>query len=397
MKKRLRIIIPVLAVIVIVSIIFTVVKNHRNKGIVTVSGNVEVTEARLGFRIPGRLDQRLVDEGDTVKKGQVIATLESSDQKTALAKAEANYAYSKSILEELTTGSRPEEVDKAYARSLQAKYALTELEKGSRSQDIERAKAELERAQAGALSADAQLAQAKSDVDRFAALYKDAGISQRDYELYKTKYDTAKSAAMEASAKVVNAREALSLSQEGPRKEEIDRARASLKQAQSDYLLVKKGPRKEALDQATAQLDAAKAALDQARLQMEYTQLVAPMDGVVLTKAAEPGEYLNPGSSVVVVGDISHPWLRAYINEKDLGRIRLKDPVTVTTDTFRDKSFAGHVTYISSQAEFTPKAVQTFEERVKLMFRIKIELDNQEGLLKPGMPADGKIVGITGR
>jgi HlyD family secretion protein len=392
MKKRLRIIIPVLAIAVIGLIYVVFIRNGKYNGTLKLSGNIEVTEARLGFRIPGRLEKRLVDEGDTVKKGQVVATLESSDQKAALFKAMANYSYSKAVLDELKAGSRPEEVDRAYARSLQARYGLNELQKGSRSQDIERAKAALEQAEASAQSADAQLAQAKSDYERFAALYKDAGISQRDYELYKTKYETAKNTSQEAIAKVTNARESLSLSKEGPRKEEIQRAQASLKQAEADYALVKKGPRKENLDQAAAQLDAAKAALDQANLQMEYTQLIAPMDGIVLTKAAEVGEYMSPGSSVLVVGDLSHPWLRAYIHEKDLGRVKLNDPVRVTTDAFKDKAYKGHVSFISSEAEFTPKAVQTFEERVKLMFRIKIDLENPQGELKPGMPAVGVFI-----
>lgn len=391
MKKRLLIIIPILAIAVTCLAYAVLIRGGNDHGTIRLSGNIEVTEARLGFRIPGRLETRLVDEGDTVKKDQVIATLESADQKAALAKAEANYAFSKAVLDELTAGSRPEEVDKAHARSLQARYGLNELEKGSRSQEIERAKAELERAEAAARSAEAQMVQAKSDVDRFEALYNDAGISQRDYEQYKTKFETAKNASREANARVTTAREALSLCQEGPRKEEIQRAQASLKQAQADYLLVKKGPRKEALDQATAQLDAARATLEQAKLQMRYTQLVSPMDGVVLTKAAEPGEFLNPGASVLVVGDLSHPWLRGYIHEKDLGRVALKDPVHVTTDSYTDKTYTGHVTHISSQAEFTPKAVQTFEERVKLMFRVKIGLQNPHGELKPGMPADAVI------
>jgi HlyD family secretion protein len=383
--------IPVL-LIVIASVSYAVfIRNGKDNGMLKLSGNIEVTEARLGFRIPGRLEKRLVDEGDLVKKGQILATLDSSDQKTALAKAEANYAYTKAIVDELTAGSRPEEVERAEARALQAKFTLEELERGSRAQDIERAKAELERAQAGALSADVQLSQAKSDFERFEALYKDAGISQRDYENYRTRYETAKSASREAHAKVANAREALSLSKEGPRKEEIKKARAAVKQAEADYTLVKKGPRKETLEQAKAQAEAAKAALEQAKLQMEYTNLTAPMDGVVLTKAAESGEYLNPGSAVLVVGDLSQPWLRAYIHEKDLGRVKLNDAVTVKTDTFKDKTYKGRVSFISSQAEFTPKSVQTFEERVKLMFRIKIDLDNPNGELKPGMPADALI------
>ena len=112
------------------------------------------------------------------------------------------------------------------------------------------------------------------------------------------------------------------------------------------------------------------------------------MGGVILTRSAEPGEYLNPSTPVVTLGDLDHPWLRAFINEKDLG---LKDKVEVFIDSFPDKRYAGVLSFISSQAEFTPKSVQTFEERVKLMFRIKIDLANPDGELKQGMPADALI------
>jgi HlyD family secretion protein len=119
------------------------------------------------------------------------------------------------------------------------------------------------------------------------------------------------------------------------------------------------------------------------------------MDAVVLSISAEPGEYLNPASPVMILGELSKPWLRAYIPESHLGKIQLNQEVSVTTDSFPEKSYKGRVSYISSQAEFTPKTVQTFEERVKLMYRIKVELENPDNELKPGMPADGTISLVT--
>ncbi|MDY6904730.1 MAG: efflux RND transporter periplasmic adaptor subunit [Thermodesulfobacteriota bacterium] len=340
MKKRLRILIPLVAVIGIGVLVYNVFFRNGDAGdTLLVSGNIEVTEARIGFKVPGTLDRRMVDEGDQVTRGQVVAMLDNRDQQVAVTRAEANVAYSQSVLDELTAGTRP--------------------------QDIERARAELERAEAAYKVAQVRLSQARSDFKRFEALYKDSGISRREFEQYKTGYETAQSQSREAAARVANAREALSLSKEGPRKE--------------------------TLDQATAQLKSAKAALTQARLQLAYTELKAPMDGVVLTKAAETGEFLTPGSAVFVIGDLAHPWVRAYINETDMGRVRLKNKADITIDSYPDKIFDGAVSYISDQAEFTPKSVQTFEERVKLMFRIKINVPNPDGLLKPGMPADARI------
>ena len=174
--------------------------------------------------------------------------------------------------------------------------------------------------------------------------------------------------------------------------EKIQSAAAALKQAEAEYALIKAGPRKESIDQARAKVLAARQAVNLAGQQLKYTELIAPMDAVVLSTVAEPGEYLNPASPVLTLGRIDKPWLRAYIHETDLGRIKLGQKVEVTTDSFPDKTYSGLVSYISSQAEFTPKTVQTFEERVKLMYRIKVILDNADHELKPGMPADGLIL-----
>jgi HlyD family secretion protein len=115
------------------------------------------------------------------------------------------------------------------------------------------------------------------------------------------------------------------------------------------------------------------------------------MTGVVLVKAAEPGEVLAAGTTVVTLGNLAKPWLRGYINEKDLGRVKLGTTVNVTTDSFPGKVYNGRITFIASEAEFTPKQIQTQEERVKLVYRIKIEIDNSNGELKSNMPADAEI------
>ena len=219
-------------------------------------------------------------------------------------------------------------------------------------------------------------------------LLKEKTVSQRDFDLYRTQYEVARNKAEEAGARVNVARQNLSLRKEGPRIEQIEKAKAVLAQAEAEYALTKAGPRQEKIDQARAMKDEAEEKLNQAKQQLSYTELIAPMDGVILSRSAEPGEFLNPSTPVLTLVDLAHPRLRAYINETDLGRLKLKDKVKVTTDSFPGKTYDGVLSFISSQAEFTPKSVQTFEERAKLMFRIKIELSNPDQELKPGMPAD---------
>ena len=137
----------------------------------------------------------------------------------------------------------------------------------------------------------------------------------------------------------------------------------------------------------------AEEALRGARQQQAYAELRAPFDGVVLSKAAEPGEYLMTGAPVVTVGRLDRVWLRAYVPETELGRVQLGGAAAVRTDTYPGKTYSGRIAFISSEAEFTPKSVQTHEERVKLVYRIKIDLDNPDRELKPGMPADAVLQG----
>lgn len=118
----------------------------------------------------------------------------------------------------------------------------------------------------------------------------------------------------------------------------------------------------------------------------------APLAGVVLSENVEPGMYVAAGTPVVTVGDLVNVWLRAYINETDLGRVKVGQPVRVTTDTYPGEHYEGRVSFIASQAEFTPKNVQTEKERVELVYRVKVDIENPHMELKPGMPADGEIL-----
>jgi HlyD family secretion protein len=253
------------------------------------------------------------------------------------------------------------------------------------------AKADLDSARAAEQSAIVRLKQAKIDLDRYVNLFKEESVSKNVLETYQILHETSENQVKEAQARTRAASQKLELLQAGPRIEQINRAEAALQQAEAEYALIKAGPRTETIEQARAKVQVAEQTVKQAGQQLHYTELFAPMDGVVLSTAAEAGEYLNPASPVLTLGRMDKPWLRAYIHESDLGRIKLGQEVSVTTDAFADKRYAGRVSYISSQAEFTPKTVQTFEERVKLMYRIKVLLDNPDHELKPGMPADGII------
>ena len=129
-----------------------------------------------------------------------------------------------------------------------------------------------------------------------------------------------------------------------------------------------------------------------AETRLGYATLASPLSGVVLSKNVEPGEFVAAGTPLVTVGDLENVWLRAYINETDLGRVKVGQRVRVTADTYPGKRYEGRVSFIASQAEFTPKNVQTEKERVKLVYRVKVDIRNPNMELKPGMPADAEIL-----
>jgi HlyD family secretion protein len=166
------------------------------------------------------------------------------------------------------------------------------------------------------------------------------------------------------------------------------RALAVFERAQQNLSEIREGTRKEQIAVSRATLHAAGQTLQLSKVRRDYTVLQSPVSGVVTVRQAELGEYVVAGTPVVTVADLDHLWVRAYLSETDLGRVRWGQTVAVRTDTNREKTYKGTVTFISPEAEFTPKTVQTNKERVALVYRIKVDVENPNRELKPGMPAD---------
>ena len=293
---------------------------------IKVSGNIEATEVDAGFKISGRIVNRLVDEGDWVKKGQLLAKLDDEDLRNRFEVAKATLLSAQARLNKLLAGSRPEEIREAQAAVEQAQFDLENK---------------------------------RNHYERMKPLF-DRGV------IPKETLDNA-----EAAYKV---------------------AQATLQRATESYRIVKEGPRQEDIEDARAQVEQARASLKLTETQLSYTNLYSPMTGVVLVKSGEVGEVVNPGTSILTLADIESVWLKAYIPETDLSRVKWGQEVIITTDLRPRKEYKGRISFISSQAEFTPKQIQTEKERVTLVYRIKVDIPNPERELKPGMPADGKIL-----
>lgn len=237
-------------------------------------------------------------------------------------------------------------VDRANARVRNDQLALALA--GSRSQDVQAAYQSV-------LDAKADLEQKEKDLTRYNDLY------AKDEVPGQTR-DQAETNVVRAKATYKRQQEIYNELVEGTRKEEIAVDRANLHQARANI------------------------ALSQVRL--DYTTLTAPFAGVILVREAELGEVVSPGTPIYTLADLDHIWVRIYIPETELGKIKWGQEVSIGTDTYPNKRYHGRVSFISSEAEFTPKSVQTDEERVTLVYRAKVDIDNTNHELKPGMPAD---------
>ena len=379
-KKRLIILLPAMAIIAAVIIIVQNRRHwsHNDPNLLSISGNIEVRDAEISFKIAGRILERLVSEGERVKTDQMIARLDSSDLVQDVALRQAELRAAQASLAELEAGYRPEEIAQGQAVMQKAQARLDELLAGSRPEEVAATDASVQ-------NASLNVAHLKIEFERQSKLLKGETISQREFDSAKSEYER-------AMANLREAQEQLKLIKEGPRKEQIDQARAAVNEAQQRYEMLKKGPRKETIEQSRARVEQATALRTMAEIRLSYATIAAPFSGIALSENVEPGEYVAPGTPVVTLGDLENVWLRAYINETDLGRVKQGQMVRVTTDTYPGKIYQGRVSFISSEAEFTPKNVQTEKERVKLVYRVKIDIPNPNMELKPGMPADAAIV-----
>jgi HlyD family secretion protein len=362
--------------------------NGADANRIRLSGNIELTQVAISFKVAGKLVERTVDEGDPVKKGQLVARIDEIQTLRLKNAQQASVRTAQSQLAESVTSVAWEretlEGDIALRRAevRQAQAVLDEMLAGSRPQEIQQA-------EAAVADARTQYEQAKLDWDRAQTLYKNDDISTAQRDQAQARFNS-------TAALLKQAQERLAIVREGPRKEEIAaqrallaRAQAALRVSEANRLELKR--REEDLAARRSDVERARQQLGVNESQLQDTSVSSPVDGVVLVKSAELGEVLAAGTTVVTIGDIEHPWVRGYVKETDLGRVKLGQKVRITTDSYPGKEYWGRVSFIASEAEFTPKQIQTHDERVKLMYRIKIEVDNQHRELKTNMPVDAEI------
>jgi len=301
------------------------------------SGYVEATEVRVAPEVGGRLTEIAVAEGDRVAAGALIARIDTADIDLAIRRAEADR-------------------DQAVA-------ALRLLQAGARAEDVRQARAQAESAEADVKAVEAELQSASEDLQRFEALLQANAGSRKQRDDAATRREV-------AAARVNAARE---------------RARA----AAEAVARLRAGARAEEIAGARARVDAADAQIAALRKNRADAVLTSPVAGIVTAKLADAGEMIAPRAPVVAVTDLDHAWANVYVDEPVVPRLRLGQPVALVTDA--GQRLQGSITFISPKAEFTPRNVQTSAERSKLVYRIKVSVDNREGVLKPGMPVEAEL------
>jgi HlyD family secretion protein len=338
-----------------------------------VSGFIEADEIRLGSRVGGRVQEVLVEEGQTVEKGQLLVKLEPFDLLEQLKEAEANLAARSEELKRLEAGNRPEEIGQAKSHYDQLQARLEKLIAGPRKQEIDASRARLQVAQA-------EFRFATENFNRVQGLVNTNALTREEL-------DRATEALDSARANVTLRQEELSLMEAGTREEDIREAKAMVEEAKLAWELAKKGYREEEVAAAKAARDSAIAGIAAIQTRIDELSVKSPVAGSVEALELEPGDLVGAGAPMMSVLDNSHYWVRTYVPQRWMN-LKLGQKVSVTVDSYPDEKFPAEITFISRQAEFTPSNVQTPEERGKQVFRIKATL--REGLerLRPGISAD---------
>lgn len=332
MKKRIVIVVFLALLVLVVALVYYG-QSRAGKGEMYYSGTIEAVESNLAFQTSGHVTKVEVREGQAVHTGDVLAEIDSSEFVARLDQAQA--AMEKAV------------------KSKEQLQDLLGIYEVALPQDVKRAKANV------SVARNTMLDSKKND-DRYEELFRRGVVSQKERDSVNLGYENAESKLREAEAVL----------------------------AQSVSNLRKIDSTEKDIEAAQAQIDLSKAAFEQAKIQLGYTKLTAPYSGIITSRNVEPGEIVSPGREVFSLSDLSRVDLKIFVDETDIGKVRPNQKVDVVVDTFPGKFFKGRVSYISPEAEFTPKIIQTKKERVKLVYLVKVSVPNPKFELKTGMPAD---------
>jgi HlyD family secretion protein len=311
--------------------------NANNKGATRATGYVEATEVRVASQVAGKVLEVKVDEGDRVSAGALLVRVDPTDLQLALDRVKAERTAADAQLRLLQAGARPEE--------------------------LRQAEAQVAAADADQRATQSELKAASDDLARFESLLAANAGSEKQRDDAAARRELAAARVKAAGDRAQAARETLARLRSGARSQELDAARARVAAADAEIASLQKN--------------------------IGDTQITAPVSGVVTTRLVDPGELVSPGTPTILITDLDHAWANVYVDEPVVPTLKIGEKVTVLTDA--GQRMDGDISFISPRAEFTPRNVQTANERAKLVYRVKVLVDNRAGVLKPGMPVEADL------
>lgn len=376
-NKKVLVVFGVILILLII-VIFIYTTNNKESTFIEGSGIVEGNAVVISSKLSGQIEHLSVQEGDQVKKGQIIAKLAAKQIEAKVKQAQAQLELAQA---EVRTAQIA--LETADIQAEQAKLGVKLTREDVQSQIIQ-AEAGLELAVSNLEQARITHADLQKDYTRLLELYKVGAVSSQKLEKSKIAIDVAKEKLRVAENRVEQAKAILNLAKSLEINTEVNEMSSEVAQKQLQGASI-------ALNAAQARKKLAAAALEEALATLKDTEIRAPIEGTITLKLVNQGELVNPGSPIVEMIDLSNLDLTIYVPEIEMGKLTLGQEAQVFIDTYKDKPFKGKVVYISDKAEFTPKNVHMKEDRVKLVYGVKIQLQNTKGIIKPGMPAEAII------
>lgn len=347
-------------------------------GLLEASGQVRGTEITVSSKVPGKLESLTVKEGQSVQTGELLGRIAAAEIEARLEQVKAEQASSESRYAEALASLQTLELTTQQAR---LNVGIT---RDAMTHDTHLAREAYQRTDAEIEAAEAELKQAQSNYQRNKALLERQFISQGYFDQVQARVDV-------STARLNAARKAREEAAATLQRAEVGRDEVRVRQIEVERLLNERLRLQAVRDGAKGQAMSAQARVKEIEALLADVKLTAPITGTVINRLAEPGELVAPGRPIVTLNNLNDLYVRVFVAEKDIGLLRLGNPARIFVDAFPDRYFTGSISEIAQQAEFTPKEVHMKDERAKQVFAVKVRIDNNQGYLKPGMPADIKL------
>lgn len=354
----------------------------------TLNGDIQNNIVPVSTTVSGKIVELQKKQGEPVKKGDIIATVDNTNQKYTVDQMQAVVNMKKAKLEELNTGTRPEQITEAEAQVRAAKAQVDLLVSGNRSEQIEQAKDEVSVAENAVNSAQEAYDNINTDYTSTSELYESGAVSKSALDDAKLKLDTTSNDLSSAKYKFESAKEQLQLLEDGSTSQAIDAAKANYDAENAQLDMLKNGSTKQTIDAAQADLDQSIAQLNQAQNTLDNCNIIAPNDGIIISKNFESGDVVNIGNDIIDIAVSNDVYVLCYLPDEYLDKVSYNQSLNVTTSTGAQ---TGTINYIDVKHEYTPKDKQSTSDGKHIATKIKITIDDQNGALKSGMTANVKI------